>query len=120
VRRGESFGTGSAHVRGEGRLWAVLFGWTFSRRAGNWSRHCCTIIGGSTGATSTPGTTTKRFLRTAPPVHRCAPRQASLPGRSWCLTVRQADEFSYDPIDGSRSAGQGLRILLDGDARIVF
>jgi phosphoglucomutase len=35
--------------------------------------------------------------------------------------VDTADEFSYrDPIDGSISERQGLRIILDGGGRIIF
>lgn len=37
------------------------------------------------------------------------------------LTVKEADEFAYlDPVDGSRSSGQGLRIAFEGGARAVF
>jgi len=37
------------------------------------------------------------------------------------LIVDRADSFSYtDPVDGSVSANQGLRILFEGGSRIVF
>lgn len=37
------------------------------------------------------------------------------------LTVSEADEFAYDdPVDGSRSERQGLRVLFEGGARVVF
>jgi len=37
------------------------------------------------------------------------------------LTVEWADEFAYDdPIDGSRSEGQGIRISFGGGTRAVF
>ena len=37
------------------------------------------------------------------------------------LTVESADEFAYDdPVDGSRSTGQGIRIAFAGGARAVF
>lgn len=37
------------------------------------------------------------------------------------MTVVTADDFAYDdPVDGSRSTGQGLRILFEGGARIVY
>ena len=37
------------------------------------------------------------------------------------LVVAQADSFSYtDPVDGSVSSNQGLRILFEGGSRIVF
>ncbi|MDR6509305.1 phosphoglucomutase [Novosphingobium capsulatum] len=47
---------------------------------------------------------------------------ASLPGQSFGpLTVAAADSFSYlDPVDGSTSANQGLRVLFEGGSRIVF
>lgn len=45
-----------------------------------------------------------------------------LPGQSFGpLTVAAADSFSYvDPVDGSLSANQGLRVLFEGDSRVVF
>ncbi len=37
------------------------------------------------------------------------------------LTVKTADEFSYlDPVDGSISRNQGIRILFEGGGRAVF
>ena len=47
---------------------------------------------------------------------------ASLPGQAFGpLTVATADSFSYlDPVDGSTSANQGLRVLFEGGSRIVF
>ncbi|MBT2188053.1 alpha-D-glucose phosphate-specific phosphoglucomutase [Sphingobium nicotianae] len=46
----------------------------------------------------------------------------SLPGRSvGPLTVAAADSFAYaDPVDGSISANQGLRVMFGDDAWIVF
>jgi phosphoglucomutase len=46
----------------------------------------------------------------------------SLAGRSFGpLTVAVADSFTYeDPVDGSISANQGLRILFEGASRVVF
>lgn len=47
---------------------------------------------------------------------------AALPGRKvGPLRVETADSFSYlDPVDGSTSANQGLRVLFEGGSRIVF
>jgi phosphoglucomutase len=47
---------------------------------------------------------------------------SSLPGkRIGELAVQAADEFAYDdPVDGSRSTGQGIRILFEGGSRIVY
>ena len=46
----------------------------------------------------------------------------SLPGRAFgALTVEAADDFAYaDPVDGSTTAGQGVRILFEGGSRIVM
>jgi phosphoglucomutase len=47
---------------------------------------------------------------------------AALPGRTVAgLTVAKADEFTYrDPVDGSVSGGQGLRVEFEGGARFVL
>jgi phosphoglucomutase len=47
---------------------------------------------------------------------------ASLPNQVFGkYTVKSADDFSYtDPIDGSISTNQGVRILFDDGSRIVF
>ena len=37
------------------------------------------------------------------------------------LTIAKADDFAYrDPVDGSVSAHQGIRVLLEGGSRVVF
>jgi len=47
---------------------------------------------------------------------------SSLPGQSFGkLTVKSADDFAYhDPVDGSDSKNQGLRILFEDGSRIVY
>lgn len=47
---------------------------------------------------------------------------ATLPGRTFeGLSVETADNFAYtDPVDGSISTNQGVRILFVGGSRIVF
>ncbi len=49
-------------------------------------------------------------------------RLSELPGQVFAdKTVEKADEFSYeDPVDGSISAGQGLRVWFSGGVRVVF
>ena len=120
----ESFGTGSAHVREKDGLWAVLFWLDILAARGrpveallrdHWREYGRNVY--------------TRHDYEEVPADRAAgliddlrarlPRLAGERLGSW--TVRQADEFAYvDPVDGSRSAGQGLRIMLDGDARLVF
>ena len=47
---------------------------------------------------------------------------ASLPGSSrGALKIEAADDFAYhDPVDGSDTAAQGVRILFEGGSRIVY
>ena len=47
---------------------------------------------------------------------------SDLPGRQFgSLTISAADQFDYtDPVDGSVSRNQGIRIFFEGGARIVF
>ena len=49
-------------------------------------------------------------------------RLPTLPGTTiGALRIAAADDFAYrDPIDGSESRGQGIRILFEGGSRIVF
>lgn len=47
---------------------------------------------------------------------------ATLPGKSFgALEVAEADNFSYlDPVDGSTSSNQGVRVMFVGGSRVVF
>jgi phosphoglucomutase len=49
-------------------------------------------------------------------------RLAELPGeRHGDLIIAAADDFAYvDPVDGSVSENQGLRILFEGGSRVVY
>ncbi len=49
-------------------------------------------------------------------------RLSSLPGtKLGALTIAASDNFTYhDPVDGSTSANQGIRILFEGGSRIVY
>lgn len=120
----ESFGTGSNHVREKDGLWAVLFWlnivaarkesvkeivtkhWAeFGRNY--YSRHDYEAI----------ETEKADALMAA-----LRDRLSTLPGQSFgALKVAAADDFSYnDPVDGSVSAKQGVRILFEGGSRVVF
>lgn len=120
----ESFGTGSDHVREKDGLWAVL-AWLnvlAARRQSvaeivtdHWrkfgrnyySRH------DYEGIDSEAANSLVEALRD---------QLAELPGQVFGgRTVSYADDFSYtDPIDGSVSAHQGIRIGFDDGARIVY
>jgi phosphoglucomutase len=120
----ESAGTGSNHVREKDGLWAVLL-WlnilaeqrmsvaeiltrhwqSFGRNY--YSRHDYEAVPNDQADSLID------HVQTA---------LADLPGQSFGpLTVAQADSFSYhDPVDGSVSENQGLRIIFEGGARAVM
>lgn len=120
----ESAGTGSDHVREKDGLWAVL-AWlnilavtgkpVSSLMADHWarfgrnyySRHDYEAVPTDAAEALMDG------LRA---------QLATLPGTQVAgLTVSTADEFSYtDPVDGSVSSAQGLRIGFQGGGRAVF
>jgi phosphoglucomutase len=120
----ESAGTGSDHVREKDGLWAVLFWLNILavrgesveaivrdhwRRFGRnvYSRH--DYEGVDAGAAQALMTRLRDALPTLP-------GQRFAPG-----SVTLADDFAYtDPVDGSVSTGQGLRVGFDSGARIVL
>ena len=120
----ESFGTGSSHIREKDGLWAVLFWlnilavrkqpvetimhehWAhFGRNV--YSRHDYEGI---------PGDVANGVMKL---LHDSV---AALNGKQFGdLQVQLCDDFSYtDPVDGSVSKGQGVRILFTDGSRIVF
>ena len=120
----ESFGTGSDHVREKDGLWAVLLwlnilavrGQSVAEiMAGHWarfgrnyySRHDFEAI-----------PTDKADAMMA----ALRGQLASLPGRVVeGMTIEAADDFAYtDPVDGSVSKGQGVRVIFEGGARFVM
>jgi phosphoglucomutase len=120
----ESFGTGSNHIREKDGLWAVLFWLNIMARrrepvsrimAEHWgrfgrhyySRHDYEAIP-SEAAHGLYG--------------RVKAMQPSLVGQVFAgRTIATADDFAYtDPVDGSLTGGQGLRLLLDDGSRVVL
>jgi phosphoglucomutase len=120
----ESFGTGSDHVREKDGLWAVLF-WLnilarHQRSVENVVREHWVRFGRNYY--------TRHDYEAVPSdaandvFERVRKSLISLAGTTLGgFRVAAADEFSYrDPIDGSISERQGLRIILDGGGRIIF
>ena len=120
----ESAGTGSDHVREKDGLWAVLLWLNIIAATGKpadalvrehwasygrdyYTRHDYEEVDAAAAQALMAG------LRA---------RLATLPGQAIAgLTVATCDEFTYtDPVDGSVSAGQGIRIHFAEDARAVF
>ncbi|WP_407521665.1 alpha-D-glucose phosphate-specific phosphoglucomutase [Methylobacterium oryzisoli] len=120
----ESAGTGSNHVREKDGLWAVLLWLNVLAATG---RPAAEIVRDHWG----------RFGRDVYARHdyeevdaaaaeglmeALRGSLAALPGRQFGpLTVESADDFAYtDPVDGSVTRRQGVRILFREDARVVF
>jgi phosphoglucomutase len=120
----ESFGTGSDHIREKDGLWAVLF-WlniVASRR-----ESVEAIVRGHWAEFGRDYYTRHDFeevdaARAGRLMTELRDRLPTLPGQRFAgETVESAEEFSYiDPVDGSVSERQGIKILLRGDARIVY
>ena len=120
----ESAGTGSDHVREKDGLWAVLLWLNIlaARREPakaivekHWAEYGRNYYSRHDyeGVDSTSASKMVDSLRS---------RLASLPGQSFgALKVVSADDFSYlDPVDGSVSNNQGIRVLFEGGSRVVF
>ena len=120
----ESAGTGSNHVREKDGLWAVLY-WLNILAArdetveavvrAHWRRFGRNVYARHDyeGIDSERAEALFAALRAALPG---LPGQATTAG-----TIRAADDFCYtDPVDGSRSEKQGVRILLEDGSRVVF
>lgn len=120
----ESFGTGSDHVREKDGLWAILFWLNIiaARKEGvaeivrkHWAEYGRNYY--SRHDYEEVDTDAANGLMDA-----LRSKLSSLPGQSFGdLKVEAADDFSYtDPIDGSVSTRQGIRILFQGGSRVVF
>lgn len=120
----ESFGAGSNHIREKDGLWAVLFWLNILAVKGEsvekivqehwrkfgrnfYSRH------DYEGLESDSANDLMSHLRES---------LVGLAGKCFGdYEVEVADEFNYrDPVDGSLSTGQGIRIIFRGSSRIVF
>lgn len=120
----ESFGTGSNHVREKDGLWAVLF----------WLN---ILAGRKQSVEEIVRDHWKQFGRNVYSRHdyEALPTEAAngvmqhikdslaaLPGTAFgSYVVSSCDDFGYtDPVDGSVSKSQGLRVLFSDGSRIVF
>jgi phosphoglucomutase len=120
----ESFGTGSDHVREKDGLWAVLFWLNIIAARGEsvaaivqqhwrqygrdyYTRHDYEAIASDAAQTLVEGLRRRLDVFTGQAFGN--------------YRVELADDFAYtDPVDGSRSQQQGVRLLMHGGARIVY
>ncbi len=120
----ESAGTGSDHVREKDGLWAVLLWLNILAvrkesvkdiAAAHWAEYGRNYY----ARHDYEAVETERANALMAELRG---RLATLPGTAvQGLTVAFADDFSYtDPVDGSVSKNQGIRIGFDGGSRIVF
>ena len=120
----ESSGTGSDHVREKDGVWAVLLWLNILavRKQGvaeivqdHWSRF---------GRNYYQRHDYEEVDKPAAEglMESLRDRLASMAGQRFgTLVVSEADDFSYkDPVDGSLSTGQGVRIIFSGGSRIVY
>jgi len=120
----ESAGTGSDHVRGKDGLWAVLL-WlnilavrkqpVAQIAAEHWAKFGRNYY----ARHDYEGLPTEAANALMGELNGAL---ATLPGQVFeGLTIETADNFAYtDPVDGSVSTNQGVRILFVGGSRIVF
>jgi len=120
----ESAGTGSSHVREKDGLWAVLLWLNIIAVRGQSVHHILKDHWKEYGRNYYSRHDYEAVDATAAAELMSALEAAlpDLPGqRPAGLMITEADQFSYhDPVDGSVSENQGLRINFDGDARGVL
>lgn len=120
----ESAGTGSNHVREKDGLWAVLLWLNILAVRGESVEDIVTQHWATYGRNYYSRHDYEEVDSDAANGLMAALRDKleSLPGTTvGDLVVNQADDFSYlDPVDGSTSKHQGVRILFEGGSRVVF
>jgi phosphoglucomutase len=120
----ESAGTGSNHVREKDGLWAVLL-WLNILAARHESVKAIVEAHWRNYGRNYYARHDYEGIDTAAAnglVDDLRSRLATLPGTTVAgLKVATADDFAYlDPVDGSTSSNQGIRILFEGGSRVVF
>ena len=120
----ESAGTGSNHVREKDGLWAVLLWLSILAARGESALQIVTEHWATYGRNyysrhDYEGVDSDRANAL---VDELRAKLSSLPGKTVRgLKIANADDFSYhDPVDGSISEKQGIRILFEGNSRVVL
>ncbi|MEJ6781315.1 alpha-D-glucose phosphate-specific phosphoglucomutase [Aminobacter sp. Piv2-1] len=120
----ESAGTGSDHVREKDGLWAVLLWLNILAARGESAKDIAAKHWATYGRNyySRHDYEEVETDRANALVDGLRARLASLPGTSvQGMEIASADDFAYnDPVDGSVSKNQGIRILFEGGSRVVF
>jgi phosphoglucomutase len=120
----ESFGTGSDHVREKDGLWAVLFWLNIIAARGESVKDIVTKHWATYGRNyySRHDYEEVESEKANALISDLCAKLPSLPStKVRGLTVAKADDFAYhDPVDGSVSEHQGIRVMFEGGARVVF
>ncbi|MCP9233165.1 alpha-D-glucose phosphate-specific phosphoglucomutase [Mesorhizobium sp. LMG 17147] len=120
----ESAGTGSNHVREKDGLWAVLLWLNILAVRGESASEIVTQHWAAYGRNyySRHDYEEVETDRANALVDELRAKLGSLPGTSVRgMTIASADDFAYhDPVDGSVSKNQGIRVLFEGGSRVVF
>ncbi len=120
----ESAGTGSDHVREKDGLWAILLWLNILAVRGQSVKEIVSEHWAEYGRTYYQRHDFEEVDAAAAEglMESLRDRLASMAGQRFgSLIVQEADDFSYrDPVDGSVSTGQGVRIVFSGGSRIVF
>jgi len=120
----ESFGTGSNHVREKDGLWAVLFWLNIIAALGEGVKEIIERHWAAYGRNyySRHDYEEVESAKANALVDELRGRLGSLPGTKLRgLAIEKADDFSYhDPVDGSVSERQGIRVMFEGGSRVVF
>ncbi|MER8974492.1 MULTISPECIES: alpha-D-glucose phosphate-specific phosphoglucomutase [unclassified Mesorhizobium] len=120
----ESAGTGSNHVREKDGLWAVLLWLNILAVRGESAKQIVTQHWAAYGRNyySRHDYEEVETDRANALVDELRAKLGSLPGTSMRgMMIASADDFAYhDPVDGSVSKNQGIRVLFEGGSRVVF
>ncbi|WP_299154507.1 alpha-D-glucose phosphate-specific phosphoglucomutase [uncultured Tateyamaria sp.] len=120
----ESAGTGSDHVREKDGLWAVLLWLNILAETGQSVAELMQDLWATHGRYyySRLDYEDVDSDKAGAMINALRDKLATLPGTTINgLTCDMADEFAYDdPVDGSRSTHQGIRLILENDARVIF
>lgn len=120
----ESSGTGSDHVREKDGIWAVLLWLNILAVRGESVKEIVEKHWAAYGRNyySRHDYEEVEADRANALVSDLRAKLASLPGSTIRgMKVTAADDFAYhDPVDGSVSEHQGIRVIFEGDSRVVF
>jgi phosphoglucomutase len=116
----ESFGTGSNHVREKDGLWAVLMWLNILARRKQTVKDIVTDHWKEYGRNiytrhdyeEVEADSANTLMKTL---------RASLPSRIGKNNIVKADDFAYDdPVDGSSTSSQGVRLIFEDGSRIIY